>query len=282
MMYGFGNDGRRIEMNWRLRFILILALCSSPASAQRLHFGTNAVLPGNIITFNAPLNGRARMETARLRMMLSTVQGALYVPAVLTNLARPCPLIIASVPSGGSAIRSMGALTNLAMTEGWAVLAADGPKVEVMEDTVEFGWGVLSSVLEQFARTWPPVRQWPVVCAGFSGGAKRSAAVAAAMTRDGWKVVGVFMGGCNEDRATLGLQMFQPGDRFKQVPFFLSNGGSDPIANPEHAAAVAASMRRSGFTRIRLESYEGGHRQNIEHLGLALHWFLPASPLKKL
>jgi hypothetical protein len=242
-------------------------------AAQGLHFGTNIVSPGKVITFNAPLNGRARMETARFRMTVQNVQGALIAPASLTNLTRACPLLIVSVPSGGSAIRWMPTVTNLAMEMGWAVLAADGPKVEVNQDTIEFGWGVLSSVLEQFARTWPPARQWPVVCTGFSGGAKRSAAVGAAMTREGWRVIGVFMGGCNEDRASLGLQMFQPGDRFKQVPFFLSNGASDPIANPEQGAAVVASMRHSGFTTLRLESYEGGHRQNLEHLEMALHWF---------
>ena len=250
-----------------------LAWWVANGSAEGLHFGTNLVSAGKPIVFQAPLNGRARMETGRLRLLVQNVQGALVTPASLTNLTRPCPLLIVSVPSGGSAISSMPGVTNLALQAGWAVLAADGPKVDVNQDTIEFGWGTLSSVLEQFARTWPPAKQWPVVCTGFSGGAKRSAAVAAAMTRDGWRVIGVFMGGCNEDRATLGLQMFQPGDRFKQVPFFLSNGASDPIANADHGAAVAASMRHSGFARIRQETYEGGHRQNLDHLELALHWF---------
>jgi predicted esterase len=165
-------------------------------------------------------------------------------------------------------------VTNTALQNGWAVLAADGPKVDVNDDTIQFGWAMLSSVLDQFTRTWPPAKQWPVACGGFSGGSKRSAAVAAALMHDGWRVAGVFMGGCNEDRATLGLQLFQPGDRFKQVPFFLSNGSSDPIANPQQGAAVADSMRRSGFTAIRSEVYGGGHRYNDEQMGLALQWFV--------
>jgi predicted esterase len=135
---------------------------------------------------------------------------------------------------------------------------------------------MLSSVLDQFTRTWPQAKQWPVACAGFSGGAKRSAAVAAALSRDGWRVSGVFVGGCNEDYATLALQLFQPGQNFKQVPFFFSNGTSDPVANPKQAAAVAESMRRSGFQTIRLESYSGGHRQNNDHLSEALRWFQQA------
>jgi hypothetical protein len=257
----------------KLLLALGLALVSWSASAQRLHFGTNLVLPGKVIEFNALLNARGRMETSRISLSAMFARGAFVAPAALTNLVKPCPLLIISVPSGGSAIGWMGSITNTALTEGWAVLAANGPKVDVNDDTILFGWAMLSSVLDHFSRIWPQSKQWPAACAGFSGGAKRSAAVAAAMTHEGWRVVGVFMGGCNEDRATPGLQLFQPGERFKQVPFFLSNGTSDPIANPQHAAAVVESMRRSGFRILRLENYEGGHRLNNDHLAEALRWF---------
>ncbi len=252
---------------------LVLFMVPFHGHAQRLHFGTNVVTPGKVIEFTASLNGRAQTEVSRLRLFGANARGAWIAPEGLTNLLRPCPLLIASVPSGGSAIDWLRSITNRAFKEGWAVLAADGPKVSVNDDTIQFGWAMLSTVLDQFTRTWPQARQWPVACAGFSGGAKRSAAVAAAMSHDGWRVIGVFMGGCNEDRATLGLQLFQPGQHFKQVPFFLSNGTSDPIAGPQQAAAVAESMRRSGFQTIRLESYAGGHRQDNDHLSDALRWF---------
>jgi predicted esterase len=263
----------------RMILILWLGLLGSSAKAQRLHFGTNVVLPGTVIEFNAPLNARGRMEASQLRLGTTAARGAFVAPAALTNLLRPCPLFIVGVPSGGSAIGWMRSITNTTLTEGWAVLAADGPTVGANEDTIQFGWAMLSSVLDQFNRTWPQSKQWTVACGGFSGGAKCSAAVAAALTHDGWRVIGVFMGGCNEDFATLGLQLFQPGAHFKQTPFFLSNGTSDPIANPQHAATVAESMRRSGFRVLRLESHEGGHRQNNEHLTHALQWFQQAANL---
>lgn len=255
-----------------------LAMWPFSAAAQRLHFGTNLVSAGRVITFNAPLNAQARMELAPLGLSAASAKGAFVAPAGLTNLLKPRPLLIVSVPSGGSAIGGMRGMTNEALKAGWAVLAADGPKVGVNDDTIQVGWAVLSSALDQFTRTWPQAKQWPVACAGFSGGAKRSAAVAAAMTRDGWRVIGVFMGGCNEDRATLGMQLFQPGERFKLVPFFLSNGASDSIANPRHAATVAESMRRSGFNQLRLEAHDGGHRLYEEHLGQALQWFQSGLP----
>ncbi len=256
---------------------LPLAVLPFTAGAQRLHFGTNVVQPGRVIEFTAPLNGNARMEASALRLTMPAARGAFVAPAGLTNLLKPCPLLIVSVPSGGSAIRSLPSITNTALNAGWAVLAADGPKVDQNDDTVQFGWAMLSSALEQFHRTWPPSKQWPVACAGFSGGAKRSATVAAAMVKEGYQVIGIFMGGCNEDRVTLGLQLYQPGDRFKLVPIFLSNGASDPIANPTHAETIAESMRRSGFQKLRLESYDGGHRQNTEHLAQALQWFRQSS-----
>jgi predicted esterase len=261
----------------RMILILWLGLLGSSTKAQRLHFGTNVVLPGKVIEFNAPLNARGRMEASQIRLGATSARGAFVAPDGLTNLLKPCPLLIISVPSGSSALRWLPSITNTALNAGWAVLAADGPKVSQNDDTVQFGWAMLSSVTDQFTRTWPQSKQWPVACAGFSGGAKRSAAVAAALTREGWRVMGVFMGGCNEDFATVGLQLFQPGDRFKQTPFFLSNGTSDPIANPTHAATVAESMRRSGFRVLRLESYEGGHRQNNDHLTQALQWFKQSS-----
>lgn len=261
----------------RITTLLLLGLATLPVQAA-LHFGTNEIPPGMVVEFSVPINGRAGGELSRARVPASFVRGALVLPPNYTNLLKPCPLLIVSVPSGGSAIGGMRAMTNIAWREGWAVLAADGPKVAVETDTIQFGWGMLSSALDHLARTWPQSKQWPVACAGFSGGAKRSAAVAAAMTHDGWHISGVFMGGCNEDRATLGQQLFSPGPAFKQVPMFLSNGNQDPIAGPGPGAMVRDSMIRSGFSNVRMETYDGSHRLDSEQLRQALRWFREHEP----
>jgi predicted esterase len=135
----------------------------------------------------------------------------------------------------------------------------------------------LSSALDFVWRSWPQTKAWPVATAGFSGGAKRSATVAAAVLKEGRSVIGIFMDGCNEDRMTLGLQLYRPGDAFKQVPIFLSNGNSDSIAGPQQVAPVVESMRKSGFTNLRAENYDGGHQLNNEQLVSALRWFRPSS-----
>jgi predicted esterase len=259
----------------------LFALCFHSFSyAQGLHFGTNRITPGEILRFAAPVTEQARAEIARTGKA-PVATGALVLPPGYTNLSKPCALLIISVPSGGSAISRLASVTNVGLPQGWAMLAADGPKMEFDQDTIQVGYAVLGSVLNHLARTWPITRQWPVACAGFSGGAKRSAAVAGAMTRDGWKVIGVFMGGCNEDRASTALELFHPGPGFLRVPMFLSNGDQDPIANPTHGASVRDSMLRSGFTTIRLESFAGKHQLNKEHLREALDWFQQSAGIRR-
>lgn len=260
-----------------LRVCCLIPFCALTVFGQSLHFGTNRIAPCEILHFAAPLTEKARLEISRVGKTAGLATGALVLPSAYTNLSKPCPLLIVSVPSGGSAVSALPAVTNVGLPQGWAMLAADGPRVAAEQDTIQFGYAMLASVLNHLARTWPATRQWPVACGGFSGGAKRSAAVAGALTRDGWKVIGVFMGGCNEDRASTGLQLFQPGPAFKRVPMFLSNGDQDPIANSTQGAAVRDSMLRSGFTTIRLESYSGKHQLNKEHFRESLAWFLQSS-----
>jgi hypothetical protein len=261
-----------------MKQILFLALVLAPvlARAALMHLGATEVPAGKIVEFTAPLNARGRMEASRGGRSVLSARGGVAVPEGF-DLRKPWRILVVSVPSGGSSIKAMSSYTNVAFGEGWIVLTGEGPRVSVEEDTVQWGWAMLSSVVDYACHAWPQIKSWPVACAGFSGGAKRSATVAAAMMKEGHNVTGIFLGGCNEDRATLGLELYRPGERFKQVPIFLSNGTSDPIANPQQGATVAEAMRRSGFRNLRLESYEGGHRQNEEQLRLALQWFKQSS-----
>ena len=257
--------------------LAFLLICPSWMFGQTLHFGTNIVAPGEIIQFSAPLNALGKWEVGKLKLPLKPATGGFIVPQGF-DLRRPWPLLIVNVPGGGHAIPMMRAYTNAALSLGYAMLACDGPQLNEQLDTLQFGWGILSTVLEQTVRTWPQIKGWPVVCAGFSGGAKRAAGMAAAMMHENYRIAGIFMGGCNEDRASLGLNAYQPGERFKLVPVFLSNGSTDPIAGPNPAAAVKYSMVRFGFQNLRAEIYEGGHELNQKHLKSSLEWFKSRLP----
>lgn len=246
--------------------------------SQTLHFGTNTIAPGLVTEFLAPLNMKARYEVSRIKLQATHARGALLLPEGF-DLRKPWPLLIVNVPSGGSSISMMNAYTNAALSLGYVVLAADGPQVPQNLDSTQFGWSMLASVLEHMVRTWPPTRSWSMTPAGFSGGAKRAAMVAAAMMHDRYRIGGIFMGGCNideslgQDRATYGFKLYQPGEAFKQVPIFLSNGNTDPIAGPDRAAEVLKSMRDSGFRNVRSNTYQGGHQLNQNDLRTALEWF---------
>ena len=91
--------------------------------------------------------------------------------------------------------------------------------------------------------------------------------------------MGIFMGGCNidqnlgQDMATFGLKQYQPGEGFKQVPIFLSNGSTDPIAGPDWAKQVKQSMETTGFRKVRRKSTKVAHQLNQENLKTALEWF---------
>jgi predicted esterase len=183
------------------------------------------------------------------------------------------PLLIVCSPSGLPAIPQALGYTNAALAEGWAVLAADGPRLAPDQDTVMWNWGAVESALAQWHRVLPRARTWPLAVGGFSGGAKRATYVAAAALEAGFPVTGVFMGGCNEDRATIAARLFRAGPQFRSVRMYLSNGERDPIANPTHGGAVKSAMESSGFTRVRLERYPAAHVLHPPQVREALRWF---------
>jgi hypothetical protein len=262
---------------------IFLGLCgalTSAVGADAVKLGPLDVPPNRVVEFFATPNAKAQFEAGKASRQVPNVKGAVAVPRDF-DPRKSWPLLIVSTPSGGSALQAMHAYTNVALAEGWVVLAANGPQVKVEEDTSDWNWAMLSSVLDFVTKAWPQSQQWPVACAGFSGGAKRSGFVGAALMRDHFQVAGLFMGGCNEDRATTGFLVHHPGDGFKRVPIFLSSGTSDTIASPTQAAAVKQAMERSGFSNVRLESYAGGHRLDAAHLKRALNWFVQPGPKKR-
>lgn len=77
---------------------------------------------------------------------------------------------------------------------------------------------------------FPGARQWPIATGGFSGGAKRSGLLGAILCRDKWNLIGMYMGGCNQDMASKGLATYRPGRaEFRKVPVFLSIGEQDTV-----------------------------------------------------
>jgi predicted esterase len=187
------------------------------------------------------------------------------------------PLLLISATVDASSIELLSAYQREALAAGWVIIAADSP-VKPKDDNTERRLATIEAGLDFLDAHWPAARNWPIACGGFSGGAKRSGYVAAALTRQQRRIIGMLMGGCNEDKATAGLKRFNPSVTFKGVPIFLSSGMTDQVATPSMIQYVEKSMKFSGFRKVRLETYPGAHDVYPEHTTAALQWFVASSP----
>jgi hypothetical protein len=160
-----------------------------------------------------------------------------------------------------------------ALAEGWVLLAGDGPEPAPRLDSSGWRAGHTLAALDALKRSFAGSKNWPIACAGQSGGAKRASYLAPLLAAGGYRVVGIFLEGMNEERITQGYRGFKPGRDFLRTPIFLSSGVHDMIATLEQQNAVENSMRRTGFENIRHTTFPGGHEVRPTQLQEALRWF---------
>lgn len=159
-----------------------------------------------------------------------------------------------------------------AFAEGWVVIAGDGPK-PARQDTSGWRAGTTLAALDALHRSFPGSEDWPLACAGGSGGAKQSGLMAPLLWLAGNRIIGIFLSGINEDRLSTGYRTYKPSASFLNIPIFLSIGAHDPIATPTQQIAVKYSMQRTGFHRIRPETFPYGHILLYSQVVEALRWF---------
>ena len=184
-------------------------------------------------------------------------------------------VLLVSATANSSSINSLFMYTGSAQESGgWIVLAADGPSVPPKGDTTQWRWAMARAGLLALEAAWPAARQWPIAAGGFSGGAKRSGLLGALLCADDRPLIGMYMGGCNEDMATAGLKEYRP-DRstFRKVPVYVSAGKKDTTATVMSANQVRLSLEATGFRDVRLETYDGAHAPDAPQITEALNWF---------
>ena len=86
-------------------------------------------------------------------------------------------------------------------------------------------------------------------------------------------ICGFFLSGINDDKMSEAYKTYQPGRGFLEVPVWLSSGASDTVATPAAHYLVKASLERTGFKRVRLEQFGGGHQLKMSEVRRALQWF---------
>jgi hypothetical protein len=158
------------------------------------------------------------------------------------------------------------------LAEGWVLLAGDGPQ-PARNDTAAWRGAMTLAAIDALHRSFPGSDQWPIACAGFSGGGKGVGLVAPLLTKNGCRVAGIYITGANEDRLTEGYARVAPGKEFLMTPVYISAGRDDRIATLEQQYNVAGSIKRTGFQRIRIGTFHGGHEVNDAQTSIALRWF---------
>jgi hypothetical protein len=189
--------------------------------------------------------------------------------------SRTWPILIVTSTSDFNRTSAMDAewYRSPATAEGWVVLGSDAT-VRPRIDSTQWRLGMLAAAIEALRKEWPQTARWPVAFAGFSGGSKRSGTLGAMLSKSGSvRVCGFFLSGINEDRLSEGYRTYQPGRGFLEVPVWLSSGASDSVATPQAHALVKASLERTGFKRVRLEQFGGGHQLKMSEVRRALQWF---------
>jgi hypothetical protein len=291
------------------RLLSILALLVTGAASARsafsagLNFEGVPLTPGSTVSVSVPLNALEKAYVAE--------GGNPIPPYTVATLAVPqgfdpkktWPVLVV-FSSSTHQYQNRDDLRRLyrhtALAEGWVLLAGDGPAPPPRDSS---GWraGHTLAALDALHRSFPGSTQWPVACAGQSGGSKRASYLAPLLALAGNRIVGVFIEGITQEALpapsepaassdwvvghpsvccegiTDGYRRFHPGSSFLHTPIFLSTGLFDKIATPEQQTTVAESMRRAGFTNIRHVTFPGGHVVMHSHIQEALLWFRKGS-----
>jgi len=277
---------------------------SASAFPADLSFAGVPLTPGATVSANVPLSGLEKSYVA---------EGGNAVP--------PYTVAMLAVPSGFDPKKTWPVLVvfsssdhqhqnrddlrmiyrPLALAEGWVLLAGDGPEPAPRQDSSGWRAGHTLAALDALNQSFPGSKQWPIACAGQSGGSKRASYLAPLLAVAGYRIIGIFLEGITQEKMppplespvsnywvtgypsvccegiTDGYRRFQPGRNFLRTPIFLSTGLFDKVATPEQQTAVADSMRRTGFTNIRHTTFPGGHYVLPTQLEKALRWFRKGS-----
>jgi hypothetical protein len=158
------------------------------------------------------------------------------------------------------------------LAEGWVLLAGDGPQ-HARNDTAAWRSAMTLAAIDALHRSFAGSEKWPMACAGFSGGGKGVGYVAPLLARSGCRIIGIYITGANEDHLSDGYARAQPGAAFLNTPIYFSAGHEDRVARLEQQYDVVGSIKRTGFQRIRIGIFRGGHEVKDAQVSIALRWF---------
>lgn len=245
------------------------------AAQPSFNFGGVAFSPGSTVQANVPLSPQEKSMAAQ--------GGNPVPPSALAVLATPVnfdpkkiwPVLI---PCSTSDFRRQNRndladfYRRVGLADGWVLLAGDGPQ-HAGNDTAAWRSAMTLAAIDALHRSFPGSEKWPMACAGFSGGGKGVGYVAPFLARNGCHIIGIYITGANEDHLSDGYARSQPGADFLNTPIYVSAGHEDRIARLEQQYDVVGSIKRTGFSRIRIGIFRGGHEVKDAQTSIALRWF---------
>jgi hypothetical protein len=248
---------------------------SAVAAGESPRFAGTAFSPGSTVKANVPLSAQEKA--------LAGQGGNIVPPNAVAVLATPANfdprkswpvLIICSTSDFKRQNRDdlVEFYRTAGVAEGWVLLAGDGPQ-HARNDNAAWRGAMTLAALGALHRSFPGSQNWPIACAGFSGGGKGVGYIAPLLARNGYRIIGIYMTGANEDHLSDGYARIQPGRSFLNTPVYISAGQDDRIAPVEQQYTVAGSIKRTGFNRMRIATFHGGHEVNDGQTSVALRWF---------
>ncbi|PYI80930.1 MAG: hypothetical protein DMF05_04680 [Verrucomicrobia bacterium] len=267
--------GSRVRLLSVAALILLLNAGSAAASSGSFTFAGLPLSPGSTIKASVPLGAQEKS--------LAGQGGNAVPPNAVAMLATPSNfdprkswpvLVVCSTSDSKRQNRDdlVDFYGRVGLAEGWLVLAGDGPQ-PARNDTAAWRGAMTLAAIDALHRSFPGSNKWPVACAGFSGGGKGVGVVAPLLAKHGCRIAGIYITGANEDRLSEGYARVGPAKEFLTTPVYISAGRDDRIATLEQQYNVAGSIKRTGFQRIKIGTFHGGHEANDAQTSIALHWF---------
>jgi hypothetical protein len=255
--------------------LTVIATSGANAAQASLNFAGTGFSPGSTVQVNVPLSAQEKSLAAQ--------GGNVVPPNAVAVLATPAnfdprkswPVL---VPCSTSDFKRQNRndlvqfYRRVGLAEGWVLLAGDGPQ-NARNDTAAWRGAMTLAAIHALHRSFPGSEKWPIACAGFSGGGKGVGYVAPLLARNGCHVIGIYMTGANEDHVSDGYARIQPGADFLNTAIYISAGRDDRIATVDQQYAVAGLIKRTGFQRMRIGTFHGGHEVNDAQTSIALRWF---------
>jgi predicted esterase len=245
--------------------------------------GTVLKADGSVTTVQEPLSAATLKKFSKADAKPSQLKVAIALPEGF-DPAKPQHVMWVSAPINNEGERksgnigAVGGYAGTATKAGWVVIAADtdqgNPRLEDNQNSEGGDLAVQEQAVEALAKAWPGLKSWKFACCGFSGGAKASYFRVGDLLACDLEVVGLFLGGCNQDMTANARE--ETGFRksgLKKVRVFISNGKTDDISTVDHANKVKDSVESQGYGDVRLELFEGAHSLNREEFGKAMTWF---------